>query len=707
MGKVIRFLVILLAVAIGLVIVLAVALPFIIDPNDYKDQIAGVVEKETGRKLNIKGDIDLSVFPWLGLDIGPTTLSNAPGFGDQPFAEMQGVEIRVKLLPLLKKQLEMDTVTLTGLDLRLVKNERGHTNWEDLAGGEKPAEETQPEGESTGEPMIAALAIGGVRVTDASLLWEDRQAHTRYQIEDLNFETGALQPGKPFDLDLGFQVAGGEPDATDKLEGKVELECKVWMSPSFRQFRVEDARLATEVRGNEIPGGGMTANLATSAELDLEKQTLELPELVLETLGLVLHADVNGKAVSGENPQFAGTVAVKEFVPRDVIKALGAEVPKTSDPSVLGKADARAVWTATTRQASVKSLQVRLDDTVLDGQAGVTNFADPAITFQVHADAIDLDRYLPPPEEGEAPAAATPSTAAAGGAAALPVDTLRALNLSGKMKIDKLKAFQLRTADIEVQIKAKDGVVRVNPASARMYQGGYQGDVTLDVSGSPTRLAMNERVSGVQAGPLLKDLTGKEQLTGTGNVHVKLNGRGDTPEQLRKTLNGDTSFSFTDGAVKGVNIAAMLRKAIAAVKGRTLPPDNEPNQTDFAELSGTATVTNGLIRNNDLALKSPLLRITGEGTADLVSEKIDYRLTTKIVGTLKGQGGKELEEVKGVAIPVKIAGTFSEPTYTPDVRDAIAEIAKGKVEERVQKEQEKVEQKLQEKAAEKLKGLFR
>ncbi|MDH3871490.1 MAG: AsmA family protein, partial [Gammaproteobacteria bacterium] len=659
MGKLIKIILSLVGVVILLVVALAIALPFLVDPNDYKDKIATLVEEKTGRALTIEGDIGLSVFPWLGLDIGPTRLGNAEGFGEQPMASMENVQVRVKLVPLLSKQLEMDTVKLDGLRLRLARDASGRTNWQDLQG--EPAEAEEAEAPPGTE--LAGLAIGGVQVTDAEVLWEDKAAGTSYVIDELAFSTGAIEPGEAFDLDLQFLVESSEP----VMAGRFDLQGDVKIASSLKAVDISGTRLVLDLKGDAIPGGQMELTLATDIALDLEAQTLNMPQLIVETLGLKLTGNAAGTAISGDDPRFKGALAIDEFVPRELIKALGQAVPETADGTVLGKAGASLSWEASTRHAAATSLKFQLDDTTLNGSVRIDEFSKPAIGFKLQADQIDLDRYLPPPSEDAEAVAATPAAAAAGGAGALPVDTLRGLNLSGTLKLASLKAYNLRSTDIELTVKANNGLLRINPAGAKMYGGQYRGDITVDARKDTPVLSLDEKVSGVQAGPLLKDLTGDDKLLGTADFQAKLNGRGASPDQLRQTLNGTASFAFTNGAVKGVNIASLIRNAQAKLKGQPAPSDDLPNQTDFAELRGSATVTNGVVKNNDLSLQSPLLRVTGAGEASLPEETIDYLLTTKIVGSIEGQGGKGLGELKGVAIPVRIGGTFSKPSYTPDV----------------------------------------
>jgi AsmA protein len=706
MGKFLKITLGLVALAAGLIIVLAVVLPFIIDPNDYKDQIAAKVRENTGRTLSIDGDISLSVFPWLGLEIGPTRLSNAPGFGEQPMASMEKVQVRVKLLPLLHKQIEMDTVRLSRLNLQLGKDASGRGNWEDLRGaaGEKPQTGAGRPGEAAGSPL-AGLAIGGVEVTDARVLWDDRSTGSRYELNELSFTSGAIEPGEPFDLELHFGMNATKPAIT----GQADLSGKVLIAESLQAVSLDGAELKLDLQGEGVPGGRLALSLVTDIAVDLERQTLEMPKLALETLGLKVSGKASGTGIGGEDPRLGGALEVAEFAPRELIKALGQEPPVTADGAVLGKAGATLQWEASRRHVAATSLQFQLDDTHVKGRLRMDDFASPAIDFALQADQFDLDRYLPPPAKEKKAAPATPAVTAAGGAGALPVEALRGLNLNGTVKLGTLKAYNLRSTDIEFTLKSRDGMLRVHPAAARMYQGQYNGDISLDVRDKTPRLSLNEHVKAIQVGPLLKDLSGDEKLTGTGNVDVRLLGSGATPEQLRRTLNGNAAFSFTDGSVKGVNIASLLRTAQAKLQGQPPPANDQPNQTDFSELKGTATVTDGVVRNNDLSALSPLLRISGEGEVSLPAETIDYLLTTKIVGSLKGQGGKTLDELKGVAIPVRIGGTFSKPTYTPDLAAALGDVATEKAKEKIEKKTQKLlKDKLGDESTKQLlKGLFK
>jgi AsmA protein len=703
MGKFVKILLGLVTVLVVVIVAAAIILPMVVDPNDYKDEIAAAVEKQTGRTLSIQGDIGLSVFPWLGLDIGPAQISNAAGFTEPHMASMEAVQVRVKLLPLLRKQLEVDKVKLTGLQLFLAKDKSGNTNWDDLteaAETQTPSDDSDSAAdEGTTAGALDSLAIGGIEVTDARLVWDDQASGSRYEVSDLAFATGSIKPGEAFDLDLHFQINAKQP----AVSGMFELSGGVLIEPGLKVVEITAATLVIDAEGEAIPGGQQTVTLATDIALNLETQTLLLPNMVVETAGLTLTGNVSGNAISGDDPEFNGLLNVAEFSPRAVFKALGMETPVTADSAVLAKATVVLEWNASLQHVAATRLNLQLDDTSVNGTAQVKSFDAPAITFALAVDEFNLDRYLPP--------AAEPARAAAGKsgkestsapAEPLPLDSLRSLNLDGKLTVGRLQAFNLRSRDVELQVKAKNGVLHLNPLVATLYDGSYRGNIKLDVRKDTPQIAVNEKLAGVQAGPLLKDLTGKQHVTGTANLTAKMKAAGVTSAAIRNSLNGDTSFSFTDGAVKGVNIAALIRTAQARLKGQAVADSNQSTQTDFSEMSGTARVTNGLVRNDDFSLQSPLLRLSGAGKVNLPKETIDYTLTTKIIGSLEGQGGKGLSEVRGVSIPVHVGGTFDKPTYTPDIEAALSEVAK----DRIDQELDKQKQKLQEKIGDKLLDLF-
>jgi AsmA protein len=706
MKKLIKLIFGLLVLVFILIVAAAVILPMVIDPNDYKPQIIEAVKQQTGRDLVIEGDIGLSVFPKVGLNLGKTSLSNAAGFEGKAFASMDAVNIQVALMPLLDKKVEMDEIILQGLALNLQRNKQGVTNWDDLA--KKPADkQAKPEAkkaESADQAQLESLAIGGIRVENANILWQDDQNGQRYEIKSFNLITGPLAEGDPVDIELNTAFASGDP----AVEGQLEMNAVIQADVEQAMYTLTNLKLALDAKGKTLPNGQVQLSVAaTPLVVNLKQQTLQISALDISTLGLGIKGDLNGKAIMGDKPQFNGALSIADFNARELIKALGQPEPQMADDKALTRVGASFELAATTSSASLNNLKAKLDDTSLTGKLAVTDFASQAVTFDLTLDEINLDRYLPPADTNKAaqPAAAQPAAAGGQEPELFPVETLRKLNANGIARIGKLTKDNLKVSDIVVKVNANGGKVNVKP-TASLYQGKLDSDVTIDASQKTPTLKLGTNLAGVQIEPLLKDMQGEAKLAGTTNAKVNVSAVGNTESALKKTLNGTANFSFTDGALVGVNIAQIIREGLAKLKGQSIQKSNEPEQTDFSSLGGSAKITNGVIDNRDFNMRSPLLRATGAGTVDLVNEQLDYLLSAKIVGSLQGQGGKELEQLKGVTIPVKITGPFSKPSYKPDLSAVVSDQVKEKAKAQVEEKKKEVEEKLQDKLKGKLKGLF-
>ncbi len=734
-----------------------IALPFIVDPNDYKQEISSQVEKATGRNLTLDGDIKLSVFPWIALELGPLSLSNAAGFKADSFAKVQQAEIRIKLMPLLKKQLEMDTIVLDGLVLNLEKNKAGKTNWDDLVANNEVTPDTTKKDNAPSDdgPALSAISIAGVKLTNANILWSDATTDQTYQLQDFNLNTDPLVPGEVTALDMEFDVTSSKPQA----QAHVKLDSKVMVDLDNQHYKLTDLNLTTQASGEELPfsetnltlsgdinadmlkqlvtiddlkltaqaknnkqsinadlsaqvssnlatqqstvkalvlnaevldptlpSGKANINLTADVTADMKQQTMILSALVIDAYDVLINGDVKASKLLSDNPNFVGNIIVKPFDLRKLANSLKIELPIMADDSTLEMVQLTTEFEASPKHFNAKQLDLTLDQSKLTGNLAINNFAKPAFDFKLNLDEIDADRYLPPAsktEDVKVTAQAPAETSAPAAENQLPLEALRQINAKGTIDIGKLTISGTHSEQIHVEINATNGLINLSPMSANMYQGQYQGNVGLDARGKTLKLSLNESLKGVKVGPLLKDLTGDDKLSGIANAQAKLTGNGATMMQIKQTLSGNGNFSFTDGAVKGVNIAESIRKAKAALKGDKLPASDSPVQTDFSNLSGSFTATNGIIDNQDLLAMSPLLRINGAGKIDLPREGIDYGLKVSIVETSSGQGGKELADLKGLTVPVKITGTFSNPKPSVDLASMLKEKATEEVKAKV------------------------
>ena len=699
------------AALLGLLLLLAAAILLLVDPNDYRDDITAAVQNATGRELNIEGDLSLSLFPWLGLSLGETRLSNAAGEGvEKDFARVESVDINVKLLPLLQQRIEMKTLHLRGLRVNLSRTADGRSNWDDLL---RPStdEISQPAKSSAGEsetkPALA-LAIGGINIEDAQIVWDDRQAGQRIEVDRFFLRTGPIAPGAPIDIELRTRLAMSEP----ALHTPIELKGRLTFDLSAQRYRLDGLDVSLNMQSELLPVSPLNVRLRGNIDADIAQQRVQLAGLQLQTLGLTANAELNIQEILSI-PQAKGQLSLAGFSPRELTKMLAIELPESTDSSVLNKAALNLDFTGSADAMNVSSLDVVLDDSQLTGSLSVENFSQPAVRFDLMLDDMDVDRYLPPATESPSPA----PTATTAEAPQLPLDLLRGLDVKGKLRAGKIKLANARLADIVLGVTAKSGTIQLLPLQADLYKGQYRGHMVLDVREDIPKISADEKISAVQIGPLLKDVLGDDKASGTINLAAKITTLGITPEVISKNLNGTANFELNDGAIKGVNLGQMIREAYAKIKKKPAPEKTD-NQTDFAQMSGSVTIRNGVVDNQDLQIKSPMLRVTGKGRVDLPKQRIDYLLNASIVETDQGQGGKDVSELKALTIPIKVSGTFAEPKFKLDLAPVLKAKAKTELKRQKEKLEKEVDKKLKEEKArakkkaekklkEKLEGLFR
>jgi AsmA protein len=710
MGKLLKFLAWLVGFLVLFTLAAIVLLPMFVDPNQHKERIITEVKKATGRDLTISGDIGLSVFPWLALELNGLSLSNAPGFDGSKFAAVEHAQVRVNLIPLITKQtLEVDTVHIQGLDLNLAKSKQGVTNWEDItARGEAAQHERHKESDAGGEGMpvgLAGFAIGGVAIKDARVVWQDMGTGERYELRELNLETGALSPGKPVDVSLALGLDSQKP----AMQARLGLKSTMLADDAGKTLNLNDLQINLKVTGEGLPKQGVEARLESSIYLNHEHGLLKIKDLSISSGQLVVKGEVSGKDVLNK-PVVEGNLDLQPLNLRQWMKAFGLSVPTTADPEVLKKAGMSTDFKYTSGAVSLDKLKLSLDETKVNGSLELVNFDDPLTKFNLDLDQINLDRYLPP--SAEVPEGA--AQAAQQEEPLFPVETLRQFNLDGVLRIKSLTLKKVKAEAIQVKLVAKRGDLKIEQQVGRFYDGLIKGEMALDVRSNTPKLKINQSVSRVLAGPLLQDLADTDKLEGTGDFTANLTSSGNTLGQLKRGLNGTMQFSFLDGAVKGVNLARMLREAKAKFSAETVPITNEPEQTDFSELGGSAVIQNGILNNRDLLAKSPFLRVEGAGKVNLVTESLDYTVRSVLVSTPKGQGGEGMEELVGVPIPVRLKGAWSDPQWNVDLAKVLEERQKAKLKEKVDEKiqeklpelQEKLPESLKEKLPGALKGLF-
>ena len=702
--------------ALLLVVVGYVAATF--NPNDYKSLIVKVVQEKKQRTLHLDGDIRLSFWPKIGADLGKISLSEHNG--NQEFASIQHAKVSLALLPLLKKELVVDTVFVDGVNANIVRFKDGSTNFDDLIS--KNEEESEQ----------IKFDIDGINVTNTEVQFKDEMQGSVYAIKEFKLRTGHVALETPFDVETSFNLQAQQP----KLNAKIDVAGNFMADVEHKHFVAK--KLNASING--AVASLKNANITLAGDVDAKPENMELlidglkfalkgdqegaklalnlsaPKLTVQkdvvtgkqadisfsqekgsdkmSANLVL-ADVKGSpqavqssGVKGELSSTQGSRHIEGKFSSPFtgnIEKLIFDLPKLAgnlnitDPA-LPKGAVQGTFNlnlhSDLKQEKVNTdLAIDVDDLHLKGNIGIASFSNPVYQFNLDLNKLDADKYITKSDKPEDKKSGD-----------MPIDlsALKKLNADGSLHIGDLKVANIKTNDVNLKLNASQGLVELAPFSANLYQGKMSGSLKVDARNTPN-ITFKESMSNITIEPLLVDAINNDMLSGKGTLNVDITTQGNTVNALKKSLNGTAAINLADGAVKGIDIAGTIRGVkdkLNFMKQSNVTGDKS-KKTDFAEMSASFNIKNGVAHNDDLSIKAPLFRIGGDGDVDIANQTINYNAKPTVVNSLKGQGGSDLGILNGLTIPIKVTGTFAKPSYALDFSGLAAGIAKNKLLESV------------------------
>jgi len=680
MGRLIKILLLGVAGVVGLLMIGAIALFLFFDPNDFRDEISAEVKGVTGRDLVIEGDLSLSVFPWIAVNIGRTRLGNAEGFGDEPFLSFEEARLSVKLAPLLLQQtVTIGTVTLDSFSLNLSVAANGNSNWDDLgqAGQTEPAEETADTADS-GETQ--ALEIAEVRLRDASISFRDAQAGTSNTISGLSLSISSVVAEEPFDVAAEFNFHA-DPAG---VSGQLGLSSTMTISEGNQQFSIRDFTIKGNLDGVAAETTGYRFS-APAINVDMPADRVTMGKMELSLLGLEMSADVEPFSLSEMRPRM--TLLVEPFSAKALMQTLGVEAPPTADPEALTRVSISSRAEVGATAVALTAMTLELDDTKMIGALSVPLTEQGAYQFELSADSIDLDRYMAPAgSTAGAPASSEDDIE-------IPVDLIRTLKAKGSLELKRALLSGMTFENMALGVNSANGQLRMHPVTAELFEGTYNGDVRINAASDIPTLSVNENIKGVQLGPLAEAMFEQENITGTIEGSFKLSGGGSNLSAIRRDLDGSMAFTLADGAWEGTDLWHKFRSAYALYKQRPPPEPKLPARTEFSNVRVTGPVKDGVFSNDDLLVELPFVRMTGNGTVNLAEGQIDYEMRARVLEQpelVDATGESELDDLTEAVIPLSITG----PLADPNIRLDVEEMLKAEAKRAVDKEADKLKNRL-------------
>ncbi|WP_334186861.1 AsmA family protein [Noviherbaspirillum sp.] len=541
----------------------------------------------------------------------------------------------------------------------------------------------------------------------------------RFTLNGIRITANGKQEGKAIDVKFAIpefavtdaKVNGGKINGDLRLVQGARTINATFAAPSFdgspQSFRLPAITLEAAVKDAALDA---KATLAGSLSGSIDKLLLSSPRMSLTLAGSKDGAAINGAL----NTPFSANLDTMHIELPGIEG--GFTLPNPAGGTLAFKTAGNARIDLD-KKAMTAALKGSLDDSTYDARLGVNRIAPPAYTFDIGIDRLDLDRYKrkPAPKSGPAKGASSPKPAVDE-----PVDlsVLRTLQADGSLRIGSLKVSGIRASNVRMGLKARNGKADIDPFAASLYGGNAAGALSV-TAGNPARISVRQNLSGIDVGPLLRDALGSGRIEGRGNVRLDVSGTGTAFGQIKKSLHGSAALELRDGSVRGVNIAQAVRNAkakIGELRGDAPPQAGTAaagDKTDFSELSGTFRIAGGIARNDDLGIKSPLIRVGGAGDINLGEGRVDYLAKTTVVSTLEGQGGPELQALKGLTIPVRLSGPFDAIGWRVDVAGMASELARQKLDEKKEELRSKAQKalegprgRMEDRLKEGLKGLF-
>ncbi len=674
MNRLLKFIGVLLAIVVMLGILATIFLPRIIDPDSYRDDIARIVHDNSGLTLRINGTIGWSIFPWIGLSIEDVTVK---GVQDEQLAHLEKAEVSVKLLPLLGKRVEMQTASLSGLELSLVKNANGVGNWQ-VDRPSKTASPDSTETDTNSSPTADAsspdlqINIANVEINNLIASYEDKQSGEKYIIDQANLVTGAIRNQTPFDFDLKARIRTNNLTLQSGINGILTFNLK------------EGKYDINELEISAYPDVSNPEKLQIVGNINIQQSPLQ----------------VNGE------------LDVTRFNPGKLLNQIKIQLPPMSAKNAMSSLSFASSFETNGKHFKADTLKLQLDDFNISGYLNVKDIESQAMAFKFSGNDLNVDNYLPPSSDqsstekeknsnGESSVSEQPL---------FPEEVLRGLNMNGSMDLTSMTVAGLRFDKPAVTLNAAGGQQKVTVASG-FYQGTIGLDSKLDVrkKGTP-RITANAELKGVSLEALVTPVPAMKTVQGTANAVVDVTSRGQFQSELTRNLNGKVNFAIDKGVFTDANFDKLVCEGISTIRKKNMVEKEWGKTTSFRDLSGTFIIRNGVASNNNLIAALSSLNLKGDGKIDLVQQSLDYHVGLNVRGAESPDSDPACqvnEDYVDVTWPVRCRGPIGTQQCgldTERLADTVAGLLRNEAEKNIKKQ---IEDKVQGPVKDLLKGFFK
>jgi len=677
-------------VLLGLLLIIVAAgfaLTHLFDPNDYKDEIRQIARDKAHIELTLNGDIGWSLFPWLGLELHEASVATLIN-PTEPYADLQMLGLSVRVLPLLRREVQMSDVRVEGLNLRLKRDKNGHGNWEDIGKVPVPAGATPPAatpGQPASEAPVAVekppqpirLDIDSLTVNNARVEYNDELTGKQFSAESIQLSTGPVHDSTNIPVKATAFLGTNQP----VLRVRTELTGELRIERALQRYRFEDMKLSGELAGDPLQGKTMT--FAAQGQLSLDKAAnvaewtgIKISANQLRALGELKANDLD------KTPQITGGISIAQFDLAKFVDSIGQKLPAMAEGS-LSKVELVSRVAATPSSIAFDNINLKLDDSSFSGRIAVEDFTKQSLRAILKADTFNVDRYLPPKsaqansatQVRQAEVASTEADAMAGAGSTplpdkpsktawsterlLPVERLAKLDVDADLTFGQLTLDKLPIQNAALKATGQGGLLTLTNLSGELYNGGFAANGALDVRPSAPVLNLQTKLNRVAVEKILESQGKNPPVKGLVTLTSNVTGSGNSQQALIDTLNGNASFVINNGVLLNANLEQQLCKGIATLNRKTLSGEPRGKDTPFQELKGNLTFRNGIASNPDLKVRIPGMTVNGDGDIDLRVLGMDYRVGIIVegdTGAMPDPACQVGEKFVGIEWPLRCRG---------------------------------------------------
>lgn len=628
-------------ITIAVLVVILVASVFTISKLISKDEIitkiGDQVEKTTGRKLQVLGEVHLQIFPSLALNLEQVQFSNHVSNPDVQMVTIKQLSLDIPWQSALFGDVSIDKFVIDSPQIILEKYDNTTTNWQLLTKQKQQDQIKSVSKESEGRtklPESFDLQLGDVEIIHGKLTYIDHVLGQTKEIENLNL--ALLLPSLKQSL---------------RLEGSIE-----YMGETFTL----NTQLSTPI--DIINGDDVKVELDVNSEL----------------LTLSYQGDI-----TEQTKNITGKLSLKG----DSVKQLLAwqNIPLQAKDAAFNAFSVDSLMSFKGTNFSLSDIVVTLDELDIKGNVSLDLLTPININAAVNLGRLDLNPYMPEQasniaQQNSAPELSAPEQGSSNQEKDkqpinwddTPIDlsVLGELNADLRINSTELLIKEIKLGENDLQITIKDNVAKIALHTFKGYEGVGKGTIVVNAKKQPYNITTEFALEGINSESLLNDAAGFDKLMGKGQLGWALNTKGNSQKSFVNALAGDLNFSFTDGAVKGFNLAAIARSAEGLLKGDLSKVNLDTNfskseKTDFAALTGSFKVKDGVATTDNISLVNPFIRVAGSGKVDLPETKVKMKVKSTVIATKEGQ--QSSSDASSFTIPVKIYGPFHDVKVKADI----------------------------------------